>query len=262
MQLPGPESIAMTYAHHLSLNSDDIRGATIALLPGDPGRVATIAEHLDNSVELAHSREFRTHLGQLGDSPILVTSTGCGGPSLSVAVEELAQIGVRKFLRIGSTGGLQPLVKVGDVVISTAAVRRDGASRDFAPLEYPAVGDFWMTRALIDAAHEAGAPYHAGITLSTDTFYPGQERYDTFSGYVPRRLQGSLEEWKALNVLNCEMEVATLFTMTAALGLAAGAICGVVAQRTESDHIVGKEAFAKAIERSIAIAVAATQKLL
>ena len=232
------------------------------MLPGDPGRVPTIGEHLDEPRELANYREFRTFLGELDGHPVLVTSTGCGGPSLSVAVEELAQLGVRKFLRVGSTGGLQPQVKVGDVVISTAAMRCDGASRDFAPPEYPAVSNFEMTRALVDSAVELEVPWHTGVTVSTDTFYPGQERYDTHSGYVLRRLQGSLEEWRALHILNCEMEVATLFTMTSALGLAAGAVCGVVAQRMESDHIVGREAFALAIDRSIRVAVGAAKRLL
>ena len=252
----------MKYAHHLQLSEDALQGATLALLPGDPGRVPTISEHLEDSKELAYSREFRTHLGHLKGRPVLVTSTGCGGPSLSVAVEELAQLGVRSFLRVGSTGGLQPQVKVGHVVISTAAMRRDGASRDFAPLEYPAVSDFEMTRALIDAATELEMPWHSGVTVSTDTFYPGQERYDTHSGYVLRRLQGSLKEWRSLHILNCEMEVATLFTMTSAMGLAAGAVCGVVAQRLESDQIAEEGDFALAIDRSIQVAVAAAHSLL
>lgn len=252
----------MTYAHHLGLHLDQLKGATLALLPGDPGRVMTISAHLQDTRELAFQREFRSHLGQLDGQPTLVCSTGCGGPSLSVAVEELAQLGVTTFLRVGSTGGLQDKVQIGDLVISSGAVRLDGASRDFAPIEYPAVADFWVTKALVEAATELGSCFHAGITASTDTFYPGQERYDTHSGHVLKRLRGSLQEWKALGVLNMEMETATLLTMASVLGLRAGSVCGVVAQRGESDQIVAREQFEAVIESAVRTAIKAAGQLL
>ena len=129
----------MSFAHHLQLDTARIRGAKIALLPGDPFRAPVIAEHLDDAEEVSFQREFRSCVGSLDGQPVLVTSTGCGGPSVSICVEELAQIGVTTFIRVGSTGAIQPGMNATDVVISNAAVRLEGASRSFAPLEYPAV---------------------------------------------------------------------------------------------------------------------------
>lgn len=249
-------------AHHLGLQRDDLQGSTIVLMPGDPGRVPLISSCLEDPRELAFTREFRTHLGTLDGHPALVTSSGCGGPSLSVAVEELACLGVRTFIRVGSTGSLQEQVKAGDLVISNAAVRLDGASRDFAPLPYPAVADFWVTQALVQAAQGQEQGWHVGISASTDTFYPGQERYQTHSGYVLPRLQGSVDQWRALNVLNMEMETATLFTMASALGLQAGSICGVVAERGVSDRIVAREQFEPIIRSTVQVATEAVRSLL
>jgi uridine phosphorylase len=121
------------------------------------------------------------------------------------------------------------------VIITTGSVRMDGASRDFAPIEYPAVAHHDCTSALIDAARDAGVDYHVGITVASDTFYPGQERYDTASGYVLRSLRGSRDEWAALHVLNYEMESATLFTMCAANGWRAGMAAGVLVNRTRQE---------------------------
>lgn len=248
-------------AHHLQLTASKINNAKIALLPGDPFRVPLIAEHLDGASEVAYQREFRSYLGEVDGEPILVTSTGCGGPSVSVCVEELAQIGVETFIRVGSTGAIQEFINVTDIVISHAAVRLDGASRSFAPPEYPAVSDLDVTNALVQTATKIGVPFHVGITASTDTFYQGQERYDSFTGFVPRHLRGSLKEWQSLNVLNFEMEAATLFTMCNVLGLRAGTVCGVVANRTASEKVTSKEAFIQGEQNAIKIAVGAARLL-
>lgn len=249
-------------AHHLQLTKSLIRGARIALLPGDPFRVPLIAKHIENSKEVAHQREFNSFLGEVDGEPILVTSTGCGGPSLSVCVEELAQIGVDTFIRVGSTGAIQEFVNVTDIVISNAAVRLDGASRSFAPIEYPAVSNLEVTNALVESATALKIQHHIGITASTDTFYQGQERYDSFTGFVPQHLRGSLKEWQQLNVLNFEMEAATLFTMCCALGLRAGTVCGVVANRTKSEKVTSKEAFIEGEQNAIKTAVSAARILL
>ena len=135
---------------------------------------------------MASNREFTSFLGRAHDVPIVVCSTGVGGPSTSIAVEELAQLGVRTFLRVGTTGAIQPDIAVGDVVITTGSVRMDGASLHFAPLEYPAVAHHDCTTALVSAAEAADVTAHVGIAVASDTFYPGQERYDTVSGYVRR----------------------------------------------------------------------------
>jgi uridine phosphorylase len=252
----------MADVFHLGLTKDQLQGARIALLPGDPGRVPRIAEALPGErAELAWQREFHTWLVRGPGGTVLVTSTGIGGPSTAIAVEELARLGVDTFIRVGTTGAIQPYIAVGDVVITTGAVRLDGASTHYAPLAYPAVADHAVTHALIQSARAAGVPFHAGITASSDTFYPGQERYDTFSGYVIRRFQGSAEEWRRLHVLNYEMESATLFVVAAALGLRAGCVAGVLVNRTLAERV--DERAARPAERNaIAVAVGAVARLL
>ena len=225
----------MTAVFHLGLTKDMLKGATLAIVPGDPGRVERTASVTDRAEPLASQREFTSYLGWFGDTPIVVCSGGIGGPSTSIAVEELAQLGVDTFLRLGTTGGIQPQLLPGDVIVTTGAVRLDGASLHFAPMEFPAVADFACTTALVEAAQDTGIEPHVGITASSDTFYPGQERYDTFSGRVVRRFRGSLEEWQAMGVLNYEMEAATLFTMCASQGLRAGCAAGVLVNRNQTE---------------------------
>jgi len=242
---------------HLELTRGQLEGATLAVVPGDPARVAKLAGLLDDAHPLAANREFTSWLGFSNGTPIVVCSTGIGGPSTSIAVEELAQLGVRTFLRVGTTGAIQPDIAVADVIVTTAAVRLDGASRHFAPLEYPAVADFACTRALVDAAAAAGHTAHVGVTASSDTFYPGQERYDTVSQFVPANLRGSMAEWRALHVLNYEIESATLLTMCAANGWRAGMVAGVLVNRTLDEHVdpaVHDRVEAAAVETVIAAA--------
>jgi uridine phosphorylase len=220
---------------HLGLTRSQVGGATLAILPGDPGRVERIATHFDDPSALASNREFTSWSGTAGGVPIIVCSTGIGGPSTSIAVEELAQLGVRTFLRVGTTGAIQPSIAVADVIVTTASVRLDGASGHFAPLEYPAVADFACTTALVEAARSLAITAHVGVTISSDTFYPGQERYDTVSGFVRSGLRGSREEWQALHALNYEMESATLFTQCAVNGWRAGMVAGVLVNRTQQE---------------------------
>lgn len=225
----------MAPAFHLGITADQLGGATVAIVPGDPDRVERIAAVMDDAAPIAAHREFTSWLGHLDGVSIVVCSTGIGGPSTSIAVEELAQAGVRTFLRVGTTGGIQPQVVAGDIVVTTGAVRLDGASQHFAPLEFPAVADFACTTALVDSARRLGIEPHIGITASSDTFYPGQERYDTYSGRVTARFRGSLAEWQAMGVLNYEMEAATLFTMCASQGLRAGCVAGVIVNRNQQE---------------------------
>ncbi len=247
---------------HLGLNSDDLTGATLAIVPGDPARVARIASHLSDARHLATQREFTSHLGHLDGTPVVVCSTGIGGPSVSVAVEELAQLGVRTFLRVGTTGSIQPDVTSGTIVVTQAAVRLDGASFHFAPSEYPAASDFWCTKALVEAAEAIGADYRVGITASSDTFYPGQERYDTVAGTVTARFRGSLADWRALKVINYEMESATLFTMCSANGWRAGCVAGVIANRALEEIPTDEAAIAATEERAIEVVIEAARRLL
>ncbi|MCX6550809.1 MAG: uridine phosphorylase, partial [Acidobacteria bacterium] len=225
--------MSLRTVYHLNVDSAAIEGAKVALLPGDPGRVESIARTapFERARELANKREYRTWIAYLGTTPVLITSTGIGGPSASIAIDELAQLGVRTFLRVGTTGAIQPDVPVGTVIVTTGAVRLDGASTHYAPIEYPAVAHPEVVQAAIAAATRLNVPFRAGVSASCDTFYPGQERHDSYSGYVPRRFQGATEEWRRLHVLNYEMESSTVLTLTASMGLRGGCVAGVVVNR-------------------------------
>ncbi len=249
--------------YHLNLDTAMLEGATIALLPGDPGRVDAIARTapFERSRELASKREYRTWLGYIAGSPVLVTSTGIGGPSASIALDELAQLGVRTFLRVGTTGAIQPDIDIGDVIITTGAVRLDGASTHYAPVEFPAVAHHEVVQALIEAARAARIPARPGVSASCDTFYPGQERYDSYSGYVPRRFQGATEEWRHLHVLNYEMESSTVLTLCAAMGLRGGCVAGVVVNRTRGESIT-KADLDLGESNAVTVAVRAAARLL
>ncbi|MBO1520630.1 uridine phosphorylase [Oceanisphaera pacifica] len=249
------------HVFHLGITDQDLQGAKLAIIPGDPERVSRIANQLTNPRPLASKREFSSWLGELDGKAVVVCSTGIGGPSTSIAVEELAQLGVSTFLRIGTTGAIQPHINVGDMIVTQGSVRLDGASRHFAPLEFPAVADFDCSCALVDSAREQEIAPHVGVTASSDTFYPGQERYDTFSARVPRELQGSLKEWQDLGVLNYEMESATLFTMCASLGLKAGCVAGVIVNRTQQE-IPDDATAQQAEQQAIDIVIGAARRLV
>ncbi len=240
--------------YHINLNKKMIKNARVAIMPGDPARVIKIARELSKkSVELACNREFRTYLVPVGKNDnLLVTSTGIGGPSTTIALEELAMLGINTFVRIGTTGSIQKKLKVGDVAITSAAVRLDGTSTHYAPPEYPAAADFFVTRILVEAAEKSGIAFGVGLTASSDTFYPGQERYDSFSGYVIKRFQGTMREWQKLNVMNYEMESAALLTAASALGLRAGCLAGVIVSRASTEKIK-KSDVARAEDNTIAV---------
>lgn len=251
----------MADVFHLGLTKAMLQGASLAIVPGDPERVKRIAELMDNPIFLASHREYTSFLAFIDNTPVVICSTGIGGPSTSIAVEELAQLGVNTFLRVGTTGAIQPNVNVGDVIVTTGSVRLDGASLHFAPMEFPAVANFEATSALVSACRDSGIEPHVGITASSDTFYPGQERYDTVSGRVIRRFAGSMEEWQALGVLNYEMESATLFTMCASQGWRAGCVAGVIVNRTQQE--IPNEITMKQTEvNAVSIVLAAAKKLL
>ncbi|WP_407330522.1 uridine phosphorylase [Enterovibrio sp. 27052020O] len=246
---------------HLGVNASDLEGATLAIIPGDPARVEKIAALMDSPKFLASHREYTVYLAKLEGQSVVVCSTGIGGPSTSIAVEELAQLGVRTFLRVGTTGAIQPNINVGDMIVTTGSVRLDGASTHFAPLEFPAVADFDVATAMKAAADASGAAVHTGVTASSDTFYPGQERYDTFSGRVVKRFQGSMKEWQDMGVLNFEMESATLLTMCASSGLKAGCVAGVIINRTQKE-IPDQATMAETEARSIKVVVESARKML
>ena len=255
----------MSTVYHLDLDKKKIRGAKIALLPGDPFRSQIIAEKISEAYktkneQLAWKREFCTYLAEIKGKKILVTSTGIGGPSASIAIDELAQLGITTFIRVGTTGAIQDHINIGDVIITSGSVRLDGASTHYAPIEYPAVAHYEVLNALVEGAKKAKMKYHVGITASSDTFYPGEERYDSFTGYVLRRFQGATKEWQKLHVLNYEMESSTILTLTASMGLRGGCITGVV-NRVGIGKIT-KEALKAGEENVIKAAIAAVEYLL
>lgn len=248
---------------HLGLKQKDLHNATLAILPGDPNRVKKIALLLDAPKHLSSCREFISWSARIQEHTIIICSTGIGGSSTSIAVEELSQLGIRTFLRVGTAGAIQDYINVGDMIIITAAVRCDGASRNFAPLEFPATADLSCSTALIKAGENVGAKIHHGITVSTDTFYPGQERKDTYSKYIIKKLQGSLTEWQKMGVMSYEMESATLLTMCATQEkLRAGVITGIIINRTKTQEIPNKKIIQKTEDTAIKIVTEGARILL
>jgi uridine phosphorylase len=224
----------MRKLYHLDLEKKVLQGAKIALLPGDPFRARTIAEAIAKGhgrggvKKLAWKREYCSYLVRAGERYVLITSTGIGGPSTSIAIDELARLGVRTFIRVGTTGAIQKNIRTGDVIITTGSVRLDGASTHYAPIEYPAVAHHEVVNALVKGAEAVKLRYHVGVTASSDTFYPGEERTDSFRKYTIKRFQGATREWLALGVLNYEMESSTVLTLTSSMGLKGGSITGVI----------------------------------
>lgn len=216
--------------YHLRVKQGDV--PETVLLPGDPKRVAQIAGWWDEREKVADSRQFVTYRGKLGNAELGCTSTGIGAPGVAIAVEELERVGVKTMIRVGTCGGIQPEIEIGDLVISTGAVRLDGASKEYVRVEYPAVADYRVVEALVEAAEKLKAPYHVGITATTDTFTNGQGR-PLSNGYLPSYQQHILEDMQKAGVKNFEMEAGLLFTLSSLLGVRAGAVCVVVANRVK-----------------------------
>ena len=195
------------------------------IMPGDPKRCVKIAQYLDNPVLIADNREFITYTGTLDGVKVSVTSTGIGGPSASIAMEELYRCGADTFVRIGTCGGMQTDVKSGDIVIATGAIRMEGTSKEYAPIEFPAVADLDVTNALVAAAKQKNFTHHTGVVQCKDSFY-GQ--HDPKRMPVSQELLYKWEAWKRLGVLASEMESAALFCCAAALGVRCGSCFHVI----------------------------------
>ena len=223
--------------YHLMIKPGDV--APYVLLPGDPERVKMIAKYWDEAKHIATHREFVTYTGRYKGAPISATSTGIGSPSTAIAVEELLRVGAHTFIRVGTTGAIQPYIDVGDVVISIGAVRLEGTSKQYVMVEYPALAHYEVVLALIEAAEELGVKYHVGITASTDSFYTGQGR-PGFKGYTQSWMKNIIPDLQAAKVLNFEMEAATIFTLANIYGARAGAVCAAIANRVTGEFIPGK----------------------
>lgn len=246
----------------LILPRGDLQGAHIAIVPGDPGRVEGLAKALGtNAKHITSNREYTSYLTNIDGENVLICSTGMGGPSTAICLEELARMGIDTFIRFGTTGAIQKHIQPGDVIINDSAVRLDGTSTHYAPIEFPAVASNRVTNALREAAIETNAHYHIGTSVSSDTFWPGQKRYDSFTGYVPRRLQGTMKEWQTLGALNYEMETSTLFVVSRVFGLDAGAVCAVVINRAQTESIAKKDGYYTAYNQMIEIVKGAVRRL-
>lgn len=198
------------------------------ILPGDPKRCKQIAEYFDNPQLIADNREYVTYTGTLDGEKVSVTSTGIGGPSAAIAMEELAMCGADTFLRVGTSGGMDIDVKGGDLVIANGAIRMEGTSKEYAPIEFPAVPDFAVTTALAEAARQSGKPYHVGVVQCKDSFY-GQHSPETKP--VGYELQDKWNAWLELGCKASEMESAALFTVGSYLHVRVGSVFLVIANQ-------------------------------
>jgi uridine phosphorylase len=211
--------------YHIKIRPGEV--GKYVLLPGDPDRVIRIGKHLENAREIAFNREHRTWIGTYKGIVVSATSTGMGCPSTAIAVEELANVGVTHFIRVGSTGALQKGMNIGDIVISTGAMRMDGTSRYYAHDGFPAIPDHFLTRALFESAlvkqQERSYRLFLGMNASSDAFY----------GETPELLQ-MLSDHRVLNV---EMEASALYTVANMRGLKAGMVCAVSGNLVTNDVI-------------------------
>jgi len=239
--------------YHIRLSRKDV--AKIALLPGDPGRVPLIAKRLTNAVQVSSNREYTAYAGYVGREKVLAMSTGIGGPATAIAVEELARLGVKTMIRVGTCGAITPKLKAGSVIIADAAVRMEGTSGQYVDPGYPAAATPGVVLALKEAASRLGISASVGITASTDSFYPGQGR-QSFGGYFPKGKASIVEDMRAAKVLCFEMEAATLFTLGRLFGLRVGAVLAVVANRVTNEFSPGA-----GVDAAIRIAVDATKYL-
>lgn len=212
--------------YHTGVGPGDV--GRYVILPGDPKRCEKIAEYFDNPVLIADSREYVTYTGTIEGEKVSVTSTGIGGPSAAIAIDELSKCGADTFIRVGTCGGMQEEVLGGDVVIATGAVRMEGTSREFAPIEYPAVADFGVTSALIEGAKKIGVRNHTGVVQCKDSFF-GQHEPEIMP--VSYELEDKWQAWIRMGCLASEMESAALFIAGGFLRVRVGTCILVVANQ-------------------------------
>lgn len=246
----------MQKSYHIGI--DDALGAKYAILPGDPGRVEAIAKHLDNPRFLAQNREYTSWIGSLEGENVIVMSTGMGGPSTAIGLEELHVLGVDTYIRIGTCGGMQPEIIGGDVVVATGSIRMEGTTREYAPIEYPAVADINVTNALIEAASDLGFTCHAGVVQSKDSFY-GQHSPDSMP--VSYELNNKWRAWIDAGCLASEMESAALFIVSSVRRARAGAVFNVVWNQERARLGLDNPEFHDT-SRAIAVSVEAVRKLI
>lgn len=239
---------------HIQITAGEI--GRYVILPGDPGRCEKIARYFEHPRMLASNREYTLYTGMLDGVQVGVCSTGIGGPSAAIALEELVECGADTFIRVGTSGGMQDDVLAGDICIATASIRQEGTSREYLPIEFPAVAHFDVVLALRDAAAKLGYRYHTGVIQSKDSFY-GELRPDRQA--VADELRFKWKAWKDGGALTSEMETAALFIVGATLGVRCGAVLNVL---WNADNDTANTIAPDAAERGVATAVEALRLLI
>ncbi len=222
--------------YHIDCKPGDV--GRYVCLPGDPDRVPKIAQAWKEAREVSSHREYRIWTGNLDGVKVSACSTGIGCPATAIAVEELARIGSDTLLRVGSCGAIQRGIECGDLIIATGGVRLEGTSKHYAPSEYPAVGSFELTLALIEACETLGLRYHVGLLASSDSFYVGQGR-PGFRDYFPSWAEKLVPDLQKARVLGFEMETSALYVIAHIYGLRAGSVCAVYADRVKDRFVAG-----------------------
>jgi uridine phosphorylase len=241
----------MSKQPHLLVGDGDV--TDIALLPGDPDRVERIADQCEDVEHVSSNREYTVVNASYEGRRLTICSTGIGGPSAAIAVEELARVGVETFVRVGTTGALQAGIEIGDMVVATGAAKEEGTSKRYESVEYPAVPDYEALTSLVDAADARGEDVHVGPIVSDDAFYNETDAY--------------VEDWEDAGLLAIEMEAATIFSLARRRGLGAGAICtvdGNLVEGTQKGATDDEELPEKArnnVERAIGISLDAAATL-
>lgn len=210
------------------------------ILPGDPKRCSKIAEYLDDAKLIADLREYTTYTGYLNGTKVSVSSTGIGGPSAAIAMQELVDAGAKYFIRLGTCGGMNLDVKGGDLIVATGAVRMEGTSKEYAPIEFPAVANYEIVNALAAAAKKKNANVHVGVVQCKDSFY-GQHEPENMP--VSYELEGKWKAWMELGCLGSEMESAALFTVANYLKVKCGTILLAVANQERAKAGLSNEGF-------------------
>lgn len=242
--------------YHIGVGPEDI--GKYVILPGDPKRCKKIAEHFENAKLVGDSREFVTYTGYLDGVKVSVTSTGIGGPSASIAMEELVACGAHTFIRIGTCGGMDTRITGGDVVIAQAAVRFEGTSKEYAPIEYPAVANIEIINALDKASKKLGATSYVGVVQCKDAFY-GQHRPETLPNHA--ELLNKWDAWCRLGCLASEMESAALFIVASYLHVRVGS-CFLVVANQERAKLGLENKQVHDTETAIKVAVEAMRDLI
>lgn len=241
---------------HIGIQDGEV--GEYVILPGDPKRCKTIATYFDDAKEIADLREYTTYTGTLDGVKVSVASTGIGGPSAAIALQELVDAGAKYFIRLGTCGGMNLKVKGGDLIIATGAVRMEGTSKEYAPVEFPAVANHEIVNALIQAANENEASYHVGVVQCKDSFY-GQHEPENMP--VSYELENKWKAWMQLGCLGSEMESAALFTVASYLNVKCGTILLAVGNQERAKAGMSNDGYYDTTLET-KVAVAALRKLI